>query len=145
MPEVKPWISRRKPLKRFVRWYNDKRGRPSVYHYEKIMPDLLQEKQPNIENYPCVIPNFDNTPRCGKEGLVLHGSTPALFRSHIRQALRLIHDLPSERRIIFVKSWNEWAEGNHLEPDLKFGRGYLEVIREEIFNVRNAIGVPKSE
>ena len=33
---------------------------------------------------------------------------------------------------IFVKSWNEWAEGNHLEPDLKFGRGYLEVLKEEI-------------
>lgn len=35
------------------------------------------------------------------------------------------------KRLLFVKSWNEWAEGNHLEPDLKFGCGYLDVIREE--------------
>jgi hypothetical protein len=40
-------------------------------------------------------------------------------------------DVPRDRRIIFVKSWNEWAEGNHLEPDLRFGHAYLEVIRNE--------------
>ena len=40
--------------------------------------------------------------------------------------------VPYDRRIVFVKSWNEWAEGNHLEPDLKFGRGYLEVLRDEL-------------
>jgi len=35
-------------------------------------------------------------------------------------------------RIIFLKAWNEWAEGNYVEPDLKWGRGYLQVIREEL-------------
>jgi hypothetical protein len=40
--------------------------------------------------------------------------------------------VPVEEKLVFLKSWNEWAEGNHLEPDLKFGRGYLEAIKEEI-------------
>ena len=40
--------------------------------------------------------------------------------------------VPREENLIFLKSWNEWAEGNHLEPDLKFGKGYLEVIKEEV-------------
>jgi hypothetical protein len=44
-----------------------------------------------------------------------------------------VKDISSEHRIIFVKSWNEWVKGNHLEPDLRFGRGYLHVIKEEIF------------
>lgn len=34
--------------------------------------------------------------------------------------------------IVFIKSWNEWAEGNHLEPDLKFGTAYLEALRDEL-------------
>ena len=87
-----------------------------------------------MESIRCVIPNWDNTPRSGKHGLVLHGSTPELFRIHVRKALQIIEKYPPEHKIIFVKSWNEWAEGNHLEPDLKFGRGYLKVLKEEIEN-----------
>jgi lipopolysaccharide biosynthesis protein len=63
---------------------------------------------------------------------VLHGSTPELFRRQLRFALNLVADVPVERRIVFIKSWNEWAEGNHLEPDLRFGHGYLRVLMEEI-------------
>jgi hypothetical protein len=38
--------------------------------------------------------------------------------------------MPPGRNLVFIKSWNEWAEGNHLEPDLKFGRAYLDVLRD---------------
>ena len=33
-----------------------------------------------------------------------------------------------EHRVVILKSWNEWAEGNYIEPDLKHGRGYLEAL-----------------
>ena len=79
-----------------------------------------------------MIPNWDNTPRSGLRGLVLHGSTPELFRQHLRATLSQIAHKPPEHRLVFIKSWNEWAEGNHLEPDLKFGRRYLEVLRDEV-------------
>ena len=39
-----------------------------------------------------------------------------------------------EHRIILLKSWNEWAERNYVEPDLKWGRGYLEAIRREVMD-----------
>ena len=133
LPIRRPWVSRRKPIKWLKNKYWEKTNKPTVYSYEKVLLDIIYEKIPQKENYPCLIPNWDNTPRSGSNGLVLHGSTPELFRIQVRKALEIINDSQLEHKIIFIKSWNEWAEGNHLEPDLKFGKAYLEVIRDEIF------------
>jgi len=54
------------------------------------------------------------------------------FLKTFHDALRLIADVPFEQRILFIRSGNEWAEGNHLEPDLRFGHGFLEAVREEL-------------
>ncbi len=32
--------------------------------------------------------------------------------------------------MIFINAWNEWAEGNHLEPDQKNGFAFLQVVKE---------------
>jgi hypothetical protein len=109
-------------------------GKPTIYSYKEVLPSLLEPSSSKNETYPCVIPNWDNTPRSGRNGLVLHGSTPELFRGHLKKALQIVKEHSPEHKIVFIKSWNEWAEGNHLEPDLKFGRGYLKVIKEEIDN-----------
>ena len=63
---------------------------------------------------------------------MLHDSTPQLFRWHLREALALVQSRPITRRLVFIKSWNEWAEGNYLEPDQRFGHDYLNVVREEV-------------
>jgi len=82
--------------------------------------------------FPCVYPNWDNTPRSRARGPVAQGSTPERFRVHLADAVHSVRDLPESERLAFVKSWNEWAEGNHLEPDLRFGRRYLEVLRDTL-------------
>jgi hypothetical protein len=64
--------------------------------------------------------------------VVLHDSTPELFRLHLRQALDLVQSRAPEERIVFIKSWNEWAEGNYLEPDQKYGHAYLDAVRDEL-------------
>jgi lipopolysaccharide biosynthesis protein len=102
-----------------------------VYEYEDALPYFLEDVPPNIRYHPCIVPNWDNTPRSGVRGLVLHGSTPELFGIQVRAAMERAAHLRGEESIIFVKSWNEWAEGNHLEPDLRYGRAYLQVLLAE--------------
>ena len=82
--------------------------------------------------YPCIVPNFDNTPRSGRDGIVLTDSKPEYFRAHVRDAVASVADRPWQERLVWVKSWNEWAEGNYLEPDLETGRARLEALRDEI-------------
>lgn len=106
----------------------------TIYDYAEIMENLLRKKKPTFTDYPTVLPNWDNTPRSGLNGLVLQNSSPELFRIVLNQALSQVADQMPEYRLIFIKAWNEWAEGNYLEPDLQFGHGYLKVIRDAILN-----------
>ncbi|MBQ4229576.1 MAG: glycoside hydrolase family 99-like domain-containing protein, partial [Bacteroidaceae bacterium] len=59
-------------------------------------------------------------------------ATPENFKHHILQALKLIENKAEEHRILFLRSWNEWAEGNYVEPDLKYGHGFLNALQETI-------------
>jgi lipopolysaccharide biosynthesis protein len=81
--------------------------------------------------YPCVLPGWDNTPRSGARGIVLQHSNPELFGFHLQQAIAQVAHRQWEERLVFLHSWNEWAEGAYLEPDQEFGRSYLEVVRQE--------------
>jgi hypothetical protein len=101
-----------------------------TYRYAEAVGHFLEPGVP-WEYHPMVVPNWDNTPRAGRRGVVLHGSTPELFRANVRAALQLTSGRTPERRLLFIKSWNEWAEGNHLEPDQRYGLRYLQVLREE--------------
>lgn len=44
----------------------------------------------------------------------------------------------AEHRFLMVKSWNEWAEGNYLEPDLTWGRRYLEALKRAVSGTSSA-------
>jgi hypothetical protein len=124
------WYSWRQPIQKFKLFYRNWMGRPVTYSYANVLLDLIKEARPEVKSYPCLLPNWDNTPRSGKNGLVLKDSTPELWRIQAQRALEMTEGIDFEERLIFVKAWNEWAEGNYLEPDLKFGKGYLEVIKE---------------
>jgi hypothetical protein len=103
-----------------------------VFDYEDALPFLRGKAGGNPTIYPSIVPRWDHSPRSGGRRTILHGSTPNLFRRHVREVLHDARVLPAEERIVFVKSWNEWAEGNYLEPDHRYGRQYLDVLREEV-------------
>ena len=106
-----------------------------VYRYKDIV-DAGQAVPVDSRHIPVVLPNWDNTPRCGYQGVVWHDSTPELFRKFLEKAITQVKNKPPEHKIIFIKSWNEWGEGNYVEPDQRFGRGYLEAARDAVSPAR---------
>lgn len=81
------------------------------------------------DQIPLVLPNWDNTPRMKRLGYVLENSNPDLFIEHLNDAIQSLMTNKYEHKMVFIKSWNEWAEGNYLEPDSN-GKDYLEKIRD---------------
>lgn len=116
-----------KILSKFFKYENLKK-----FDYSKIIENLFVEEDRWENVYPTVIPNWDRSPRAGKAAVIYDKSTPELFKKSILNALEIVKNKNPEHQIIFIKSWNEWGEGNHLEPDLKYGLGYLEAIRNAV-------------
>lgn len=81
---------------------------------------------------PQLVPGWDNTPRSGRNGTVFTGFAPETFRRHARVVVASVADRPAEERVVFLKSWNEWAEGNYVEPDAAYGSAVLDAIAEEL-------------
>ncbi|MCK4662600.1 MAG: glycoside hydrolase family 99-like domain-containing protein [Bacteroidales bacterium] len=103
---------------------------PFVVSYQEIIESYDFNMFKDKDFIPTLLPNWDNTPRLGKKGWVFKHSTPELFGKHLESAVKYVMDKPPEKKIIFIKSWNEWAEGNYLEPDLQWGARYLKVIKD---------------
>lgn len=103
------------------------------FNYKDCVDAMIDEQlYGKIECIPSVIPNWDHSPRSGEKGLILENSTPDFFKMNLDKVIKCISTKPIEKRFLFVKSWNEWGEGNYLEPDLKFGKGYLDALRTSL-------------
>jgi len=98
--------------------------------YKKAYPYFVGEEEKEEDVIPFILPNWDHTPRSGRKRTVLLNSTPKLFKEHVKDVLRVVSQ--KENKLVFLKSWNEWAEGNYMEPDLKFGKGYIRALRETL-------------
>jgi Glycosyltransferase WbsX len=120
-----------------ARWFG---GRDSTWLAKRLFGwptrvpygDVLRHAVPHKlspSDIPSVLPNWDNTPRSGRDGIVVTGSSPELFARHLDMAISSVESRPFDHRLVFIKSWNEWAEGNFVEPDVVYGCSYLEAIR----------------
>ncbi|MCW2673567.1 MAG: glycosyl transferase family 2 [Frankiales bacterium] len=102
-----------------------------VYSYDAAIDraDLSTQGPHGLRIHPGVMPGWDNTPRRGEAAYVFHGGNPVSFRRWMSRALDAAHKGGPDP-LVFVNAWNEWAEGAHLEPDVRFGRGNLEAVAD---------------
>jgi hypothetical protein len=108
----------------------EERAKPSLVPYSKMIELVGDWPDVPFDYFPQIVPDWDNSARAGVKSLILTGSTPELWARHIKDACNYVQRYDEGKQFVFIKSWNEWAEGNYLEPDQKWGTKYLETLQE---------------
>ena len=117
---------------RIVKLFHRIMGVPFHADYRKVFRYFFDENGIEVTDprvYPSLLPNWDHSPRSGKRGSVLTHSTPDAFKLHAQEVLNGCGNKEPETNLIFLKSWNEWGEGNYMEPDARYGKGYIRALR----------------
>jgi len=100
------------------------------YNYADLVKYFTTPEDYEKRIYPQLIPRRDRSPRSGRKAMIYYGSTPELFKTAAENAVRCVEQRDYDHRLIFLNAWNEWGEGAYMEPDLKFGHGYIDALQE---------------
>lgn len=104
-----------------------------VFKYKELESQLIDPNYyPKEDVYPAIYPGWDHSARGGGNTLIIIDNTPHVFKTAVEKVVKLIGMKSEQHKIIFLKSWNEWGEGNYVEPDNKWGKDFLEAIYESI-------------
>lgn len=112
------------------------KGLPGIISYKKYV-DNYPEHLLKSNEYPLVYADWDNTPRAGEDGWLFDGAKHELFGELCTKAFEQTGNKATDEKIVIIKSWNEWAEGNYLEPDDKNGLAYLKAFRKSLQQFEN--------
>lgn len=101
-----------------------------VFDYGLMVERALSKATPDYPFLRCVTPGFDNSARRKEGATIIVNSSPERYQEWLEKTIRwTIERNRPEHQFVFINAWNEWAEGNHLEPDAKHGRAFLEATR----------------
>lgn len=115
-----------------------------VYDWRTYLKRSAKPSQPKYPLFRGVCPSWDNTARRKERGTSFINSSPRGYQEWLFNAIRdTVSRFPAEdQRLVFINAWNEWAEGAHLEPDQRYGYGFLEASR--MAGLRAALHAPQS-
>lgn len=107
-------------------------GIPNILDYETIWKNMIREGAvEGIKTYPGAVVTYDDTPRKGKQGCFIENASPELFEKYLRLQIKKAEQI-CRAEFIFIDAWNEWGEGNYLEPDTEHRYAYLEAVRKAL-------------
>jgi hypothetical protein len=90
------------------------------------------DKTLDVPYFPNVSIGWDDTPRkpyLGKKDVTHYNATPQSFGAYLQMAREYVQKHPTQPKLIVINAWNEWVEGSYLEPDMRWGYGYLESVK----------------
>lgn len=114
-----------------------------VTDYAAMAELAMAKPLPSHELFRCATPMWDNSARRSAGARIFQGSTPEVYERWLSTLIDQARSRPPEHRVVFVNAWNEWAEGNHLEPCQKYGHRYLEATRRALLGGPVAASEPK--
>lgn len=95
-------------------------------HYDEINRIML--RTPHEKNhFRTVFVDYDDSPRRRERAVVVRGSSPGKFGRYLRKTVQ--KSMNERNSYVFINAWNEWGEGNYLEPDTRYGYSYLKEVR----------------
>jgi len=107
----------------------------NIMEYQWMFENLNPLNNFPCKIYPSIVPSWDNTARRKNDpGLILKNSSPDLFEKWLCIIKKDFTPYSAEENFIFINAWNEWAEGNHLEPCKKWGYAYLNKVKNIFVN-----------
>jgi Glycosyltransferase WbsX len=86
------------------------------------------------KSYPSITPMWDNSARRKINYFILHNSTPQKYKVWLLYIINNFRWESMPESFLFINAWNEWAEGNHLEPCQKWGKEFLEATKEALYS-----------
>lgn len=98
------------------------------YKYDDIIRHSITPEDYEPRIYPQLIPRRDRSPRSGRTAMIYYNSTPESFKIAAENAVRCVESRDMDHRLIFLNAWNEWGEGAYMEPDVRFGHGYIDAL-----------------
>lgn len=101
-----------------------------VDSYPEVVKRMLKKEPISKKSFPTVMPDWDNSARKKKNAFILEGSTPKEYHKWLSKVCEKFSPFSQEENFVFINAMNEWAEGNYLEPDKKWGKAYLEATKE---------------
>lgn len=97
-----------------------------VIDYRDLVCSYLNRQYVSPNVFLTVTPAWDNTARTSDRAFILINSSPDNYEYWLSSAINKTQTAhPTEQGMVFINAWNEWAEGCHLEPDIKYGHQFL--------------------
>jgi hypothetical protein len=110
-----------------------------ILDYREVVLHSIKRRTPDYKLFRGVMPSWDNTARRKKGAHIVAHSSPELYEQWLAECIRWTRvQHQGEEQMVFINAWNEWGEGCHLEPDLRYGRQFLAATRNALRHADNA-------